>query len=42
MSGLVYAYDNVNYNTAQLRNIILSSSEPSGGVNGQVWIKYSA
>ena len=42
MSGMVMAQDNVNYTTAQLRNIILSSSEPSGGVNGQVWIKYTA
>lgn len=41
LAGMVMAQDNVNYTTAQLRNIVLSSGEPTGGVNGQVWIQYT-
>ena len=33
---------NINYTTAQLRNIILSTADPSGGSNGDIWIKYKA
>ena len=33
--------DNEQYTTAQLRNIVLSTAEPSGGSNGQIWIQYS-
>lgn len=42
LGGTVMASNNVNYTTAQLRNIVLSASAPSGGVNGQIWIQYSA
>lgn len=33
---------NTNYTTAQLRNVILSTADPSGGSNGDIWIKYKA
>jgi len=42
LAGLVTANNNSAYTTAQVRNIVLSTSEPSGGSNGQVWIKYTA
>ena len=31
-----------DYTTAKLRNITLSTADPSGGSNGDVWIKYKA
>lgn len=31
-----------DYTTAKLRNITLSTSDPSGGSNGDIWIKYKA
>ena len=30
-----------NYTTAKLRNIVLSTADPSGGNNGDIWIKYT-
>lgn len=33
---------NTSYTTAQLRNITLSTADPSGGSNGDIWIKYKA
>ena len=35
---------NTNYTTAQLRNVILSTADPtsSDGNNGDIWIKYKA
>lgn len=41
LGGVVKAQDNEQYTTAQLRNIVLSTAEPSGGSNGQIWIQYS-
>ncbi len=41
LGGVVKAQDNEQYTTAQLRNIVLSAEEPSGGSNGQLWIQYS-
>ena len=29
-----------DYTTAKLRNVILSTANPSGGNNGDIWIKY--
>ena len=29
-----------DYTTAKLRNITLSTADPSGGSNGDIWIKY--
>lgn len=40
LPGMVMANSNTAYNTAQLRNITLSTDDPSGGSNGQLWIKY--
>ena len=30
-----------DYTTAKLRNITLSTADPSGGSNGDIWIKYT-
>ena len=42
LGGQVAAQSNTAYTTAQVRNIALSTADPSGGSNGQVWIKYTA
>ena len=31
-----------DYTTAKLRNVILSTANPSGGNSGDIWIKYKA
>lgn len=31
-----------DYTTAKLRNCTLSTGDPSGGANGDIWIKYTA
>ena len=41
MTGILVAYSNSSYTTKQVRNITLSTSDPSGGSNGDIWIKYS-
>ena len=42
MTGQLVAQNNIAYSTAQVRNIILSTSEPtdSDGANGDIWIVY--
>ena len=40
MAGALVAQNNTNYSVAQVRNIIISTSDPSGGNNGDIWIKY--
>lgn len=42
MTGQLIAQNNVAYSTAQVRNIILSTSEPTStdGANGDIWIVY--
>jgi hypothetical protein len=40
-TGKAYAQSNTDYTTSQIRNIVLSTSDPSGGSNGDVWIKYT-
>lgn len=40
MLGALIAQSNTNYATAQVRNIIISPNDPSGGNNGDIWIKY--
>jgi hypothetical protein len=40
MSGKLIAENNTDYTVAQTRNLILSTSDPSGGSNGDIWIKY--
>ncbi len=42
LGGQVSAQSNTNYTAAQLRNIVLSTAEPSGGSDGDVWFRYSA
>lgn len=41
MTGALVAQNNSNYGVAQVRNIIISTEDPSGGSNGDIWIKYS-
>ena len=41
MTGTLVAQNNINYTTAQVRNIIISTVDPSGGSNGDIWIKYA-
>ena len=40
MAGTLVAQNNTNYSVAQVRNIIISTSDPSGGNSGDIWIKY--
>lgn len=41
MTGALIAQNNTNYSVAQVRNIIISTSDPSGGNSGDIWIKYT-
>lgn len=41
MTGALIAHSNTDYTTAQVRNIIISTTDPSGGSNGMIWIKYT-
>lgn len=41
MTGALVAQNNTNYTTAQVRNVIISTADPSGGSNGMLWIKYT-
>lgn len=41
MTGALTAQNNTNYSVAQVRNIIISTSDPSGGNSGDIWIKYT-
>lgn len=41
LSGALVGAPNTNYTTPQFRNITMSTSEPSGGSNGQVHFKYT-
>ena len=40
LGGQVSAYPNTNYTNPQVRSIVLSTGEPSGGGNGQLWVQY--
>lgn len=40
LTGILTAQNNTSYGTKQVRNIILSTADPSGGSNGDIWIKY--
>jgi len=42
MTGILYPQQNTSYTTGQARRIILSTGDPTGGGNGDVWIKYEA
>lgn len=41
MTGALVAQNNANYGVAQVRNVIISTADPSGGSNGMIWIKYT-
>lgn len=41
MVGELVAQNNSNYTVAQVRNIFISTTEPSGGNNGDIWLQYS-
>ncbi len=41
MTGILTAQNNTSYTTKQVRNITLSTSSPSGGSNGDIWIVYT-
>ena len=41
MTGALVAQNNTNYSVAQVRNIIISTSDPSGGKSGDIWIRYT-
>lgn len=41
MTGALVAQNNTNYTTKQVRNIIISTADPSGGSNGDIWVKYT-
>lgn len=41
MTGALVAQANTSYTTAQVRNITMSTSAPSGGVNGQIHFQYT-
>lgn len=42
MTGKVYAQANTDYTTGQVRNVFLSTGDPSGGGNGDIWLKHPA
>lgn len=41
MTGVLTAQNNTSYTTKQVRNIFISTSSPSGGTSGDIWIKYT-
>ena len=41
MTGALVAQSNTNYTTAQVRNIFISTADPSSGSNGDIWLKYA-
>ena len=41
LEGALVAQHNTNYATAQVRNVIISTADLSGGSNGDIWIKYT-
>ena len=41
MTGALVAQNNTNYTTKQVRNVFISTSDPSGGESGDIWIKYA-
>lgn len=41
MTGALVAQNNTNYMIKQVRNVFISTSDPSGGESGDIWIKYA-
>lgn len=42
MVGKLTAQSNTDYTVAQVRNVFISTSDPTGGNNGDIWLKYEA
>lgn len=44
MTGALVAQTNTNYDTRQVRNVIISTASPtaSNGSNGDIWVRYKA
>ena len=40
-TGTVTAPTNTSYTTRQVRNVVLSTADASGGSNGDIWFKYT-
>jgi len=40
-TGTVTAPTNTAYTTRQVRNVVLSTADASGGSNGDIWFKYT-
>ena len=40
MTAIITAQNNTSYATKQVRNVFLSTANPSGGGNGDIWLKY--
>lgn len=40
-TGIAVAQNNTAYTTKQIRNVFISTSDPSGGGNGDIWLKYA-
>ena len=40
MQGILTAKSNTSYTTKQVRNVTISTLDPSGGENGDIWLKY--
>lgn len=40
MGAVLTAQNNTSYTTKQVRNVIESTADASGGSNGDIWIKY--
>lgn len=40
MTGTLTAYASTSYTRRQVRNVVMSTSQPSGGSNGDIWIVY--
>ena len=42
LEGKTLSQENTEYTISQLRNVTESVDDPTGGKNGDVWIKYTA
>lgn len=41
VTGVLTVTGNTQYDSAQLRNVLMSTSEPSGGIDGQIHFKFT-
>lgn len=41
MGGFLIAQTNTEYEARQVRNVIISTADPSGGNSGDIWLKYA-